>query len=226
MASDNRYPFVTKAEVKRRLENEVAFVIECLALMQARHEMRASGGPTGGPCGWMSSQRSRCTALAMTAAAGEITPKEMAEAARLLMGYSKQIAGVLRERALAADPSLAEAARVFGVLSRAAGSKQQPGAAASALAPSEPAAPKPAAAQPATEEQTDSADDDGERNDDLELSDVALAHLSSAPGSRSEEIAKAIGVTTAMISPVLRQLIAAGRLRSTGVGRGTRYSVA
>lgn len=217
MVTDNKYPFQSKAEIRRRLDNEAAFVVECLALMQARHELRTSGAKVDGPCGWMSSQTSKAVALSKKGAAGRLTAHETVEAAKLLQGYAKQIAAALRERALAADPSLADAARVFGVLPLMAENKGQPKAATS----------PPAAAEPAADgrDEGDACDDGGpeggERDD---LRDMVLTHLSTTPGSRSEEIAKAIGVTTAMLSPVLRELVTAGRLRSTGTGRGTRYT--
>jgi len=222
MVSDNKYPFVTKAEVRRRLEHEAAFVLECLALMQSRHELRTSGAKIDGPSGWMSSERVKASALANKAATGNLTTQETVAAARLLSGYAKQITAVLRQRALAADPSLADAARVFGVLPRVTANKAQP----------KPATSSAAAAEPATEEQheqepcADGKPEGGEHDDEFELRYLVLTHLASAPPSRSEEIAKAICVTTAMLSPVLRELVTAGRLRSTGTGRGTRYSVA
>lgn len=220
MISDNKYPFTTKAGVRRRLENEAAFVVECLTVMQARHELRATGAKTDGPCGWMSSQRSKGAALAKKADAGSLTAHETMEAAKLLQGYAKQIAAALRERAVAADPSLADAARVFGVLPRASANKVQP-----KPAKRPPAAPEPAAeGQDEQERYAGGEPEGGEHDDALELRDLVLSHLSIAPGSRSEEVAKAIGVTTAMLSPMLRELVNAGRLRSTGIGRGTRYT--
>jgi hypothetical protein len=226
MVSDTKYPFESKATVKRRLEHEAAFVLECLALIQARHELRLSGAATDGPSGWMSSQRTKGAALAMKAASGRLTAQETVEAARLLARYSRQIAAALRDRALAADPSLADAARVFGVLPRLAATKRQPKPATSPHAAAEPAAAEPTAE--GQDEQDPCADAEpvgGQHDDELELRDIVLSHLSTAPASRSEEIAQAIGVTTAMLSPVLRELVKAGRLRSTGVGRGTRYLV-
>lgn len=220
MASDNKYPFVTKAEVRRRLEHEAAFVLECLALMQSRHELRTSGARIDGACGWMSSERVKATALAKKAATGNLTTQETVMAARLLSRYAKQIAAALRGQNLVADPSLVDAARVFGVLPRVTANKALPKPATS-----------PPQAEPATQGQSeqepypDGEPEGGEHDDELELRDMVLSHLSSAPASRSEEIARAVGVTTALLGPVLRDLVKAGRLRSTGVGRGTRYTV-
>lgn len=237
MSTDHKYPFVTKAEIKRRLADEPAFVLECLALMQSRHELRCSGAATSGPFGWMSSQRAKATALAKRATSGEISPKELAEAARLLSGYAKQIASVFRENALAADPSLADTARVFGVLPSSPSSlaghrtarspkRTEP---APVCEPRETTHIDPKAARAAAEQSHAESDEDGEpdgggRDDELELRDLVLSHVASNPSVRSEEIAKALGVTTAMVSPVLRELVHAGRLRSLGAGRGTRYA--
>ncbi len=147
-------------------------------------------------------------------------------AARLLSRYAKQIAAELRGQNLVADPSLADAARVFGVLPRVPASKRQPKPATSPPASTEPAAAEPAAELQSEQEPcADGEPEGGEHDDELELRDMVLSHLSSAPASRSEEIARAVGVTTALLGPVLRDLVKAGRLRSTGVGRGTRYTV-
>lgn len=220
MVNDNKYPFVTKAEVRRRLEHEAAFVLECLALMQSRHELRISGAKIDGACGWMSSERVKGAALAQKAAAGNLTTQETVMAARLLSRYAKQIAAALRGQNLVTDPSLVDAARVFGVLPRVTGNKAQPKPATNPAAAAEPAAEEQYGQEPCADDEPDNYDDE------LELRDLVLSHLSTAAASRSEEIAKAIGVTTAMLSPVLRELVNAGRLRSAGVGRGTRYSIA
>ena len=45
------------------------------------------------------------------------------------------------------------------------------------------------------------------------------------PGERTEAIADALGVTTALLAPTLRMLVQGRKLRKQGFGRGTRYFV-
>jgi hypothetical protein len=248
MASDNKYPFETKASVRRRLEHEAAFVVECLALMQARHELRLSGVETDGPCGWTSSQASMCAALAKKSAAGSITPKELAEAARLLKGYRTQITSVLRERALEADPALGDAARIFGVLPVGLAARGHStnrrrredltGGPDSGTSPetAEPAVPTGVLTGPAGETTAGAKAEPAEPAGREELNEPPavgscevcqgiLDHVSNGRGGRAAEIAAALGVGTAEASKHLRDLLDQGRVRKVGFGRGTTYLV-
>jgi hypothetical protein len=108
----NGYPFVSRRDILVRIGADPAFAIECVAILQDRYEHRATGGPSAG---WMASHAAKATALAAKMALGEVTEKELVEAAKLAGRYSKQLARVFRERELAARPELGAQAAVFGV---------------------------------------------------------------------------------------------------------------
>lgn len=50
-----------------------------------------------------------------------------------------------------------------------------------------------------------------------------LRQVQDHPGSRCEDIARALGADTKAVSPVLKRLKEEGRVRSKGQARGTRY---
>jgi hypothetical protein len=58
---------------------------------------------------------------------------------------------------------------------------------------------------------------------DLE-SAVVLAYVRNNPNSSGEQVAEAHGCDTATLRPVLHELIAAGDVKASGKGRGTRYA--
>jgi hypothetical protein len=49
-------------------------------------------------------------------------------------------------------------------------------------------------------------------------------YVRNNPGSSGEQIASAAGTDTTTLRPVLRELISAGAVTTTGKGRGTRYA--
>jgi len=52
-----------------------------------------------------------------------------------------------------------------------------------------------------------------------------MAFPSSSTRSCGEQVADAMGTDTATLRPVMKALIVAGQVESTGKGRGTRYAV-
>jgi len=52
-----------------------------------------------------------------------------------------------------------------------------------------------------------------------------LAHLRDQPAQRSEQIASALGTDTATLRPVLKRLIADGKVETEGQKRGMTYSL-
>jgi hypothetical protein len=74
-----------------------------------------------------------------------------------------------------------------------------------------------------------SADDDKDVDADQEpvqgneLVPRVMEFVERMPGQRTDAIAKALGVTTAMLAPTLRMLVQGQQLRKHGFGRGTRY---
>jgi hypothetical protein len=228
MTDDLRYPFITKAAIAARLKaRETGFVQECMGIMQARHEARLVGRAAHG--GWMASQAVNATKLAARFAASNPTKAEVALAAGILGRYVKQIAAHMRERALHENPALAEAAARYGVGAPAA--------------PAPPASPAGLAARPGGEESAEAAagrgtqESDGEQRrptepaagaqdeQEDETARAVASVLREEPGLRAEELAPRVGMTTAMLAPTLRAMVAAGTLEKEGSGRGTRYSV-
>lgn len=209
------YPFMTKNQIRERVESDREFAIECVAVMQARHELRLGGGGGLGACGWMSSQASTASKLAKKLAAGEATEEEVDQIVAIVGRYAKQLAAHFRERALTDNPGLAEAAAKFGVLPdapavAAAGAQErqeEPAVPEKSAAASEP--PPPPSEPPA---RTGCEECQG------------ILDLIGEDGARTGEVAQALGVETAEVSKHLRDLVEAGLVRRTGVGRGTRYS--
>jgi len=109
----NGYPFMTRRQILARIEADPAFAVECVTIVQERHERRGVG--TGESMGWMASHAAKATKLGAKLASGEATDKERVEAAQLVKSYAKQLARVFRDRELAARPDLAAQAAVFGV---------------------------------------------------------------------------------------------------------------
>jgi len=59
-----------------------------------------------------------------------------------------------------------------------------------------------------------------------ELKQLILDHVISHPGLRTEQLNAALGTSTKLLVLPLRQLVAAGALKTEGQRRGTKYYVA
>ena len=232
MSDDKKYPFITKADIARRLDaHESGFVAVCMRIMQARHEARLAGEVQHG--GWMASQTVIATRLAARFATGNATKGEVERAAVLLRRYVKQLASHFREQALRENPSLTEAAARYGVTTPAA---PVPPARGRAPAPSErerepepatesrPEEPAPQTdAEPAPREHSTETGVGAEEQKEDETAAAVVAALRDENGLRAEELAPRVGVTTAMLAPTLRAMVEAGILQKEGLGRGTSY---
>lgn len=116
MSTIKSYPFVSKSQIKSRLATDNAFVLVCLAVMYSRqtaYEQDAKNTVVRNRAGFMSSHAVRGSNLAVKAAGEGLTEEETEAARDLVSHYSKQLAAHFRAEAIAADPSLVEAARVF-----------------------------------------------------------------------------------------------------------------
>jgi hypothetical protein len=61
--------------------------------------------------------------------------------------------------------------------------------------------------------------------EDLEATaNSILSYIKANPGSNSEELGKALGMTATEMRPPIHAMIAAGTLKATGKARGTRYA--
>jgi hypothetical protein len=111
-----QYPFVTKSQIKARLVAEPQFVVLCLSIMldrQTEYEQEAKTTVSRNRRGFMSSHAVKGTTLAVKARGEGLTQEEQDAAQGIVLHYTKQLAAHFRSEAIASDPSLAEAARVF-----------------------------------------------------------------------------------------------------------------
>jgi hypothetical protein len=136
--SPNGYPFLSRRQILQRIDADPLFAVECVAILQERHERRTRGASTGS-IGWMASHTARAVKLAAKLASGEATEKDRAEARQLARRYTKQLARVLRERELASRPELVAQAAVFGIRG---GDPSTPDATSGSRSDEQPAPPK------------------------------------------------------------------------------------
>ncbi len=137
--STNGYPFLSKRQILERIASDPSFVVECVAILEDRYQRRASG--PGDSMGWMASHAAKASGLAAKIAAGDATEKERAEAGKLVVRYTKQLARVFRERDLAARPELGAQAAVFGLAPVQSADVPAAVSVAAVPAPVEPLAP-------------------------------------------------------------------------------------
>jgi len=248
--SASAYPFVTRRELVARVESEPAFMKECAGVLQARTEQRAAGSaPTGKAWGWMSSERVVAGRLTAKSCIGMLSVDDESRLAKLVARYSRQLADHFRALAIQAHPGLAVAAERFGVGPTASDSSdisRGPGYPQESPERCHPSAePQPDALEGDLEagledvaeivetESDVSADDDTDVDADTDPEPVqgdepvprVMELVERVPGQRTDAIAKALGVTTAMLAPTLRMLVQGRQLRKQGFGRGTRYFV-
>jgi len=116
MSSIKSYPFTTKSQIRSRLSTDPTFVLQCLGVlynMQTETEQATRSTRVRNRSGFMSSHAVRGSALAVRAVDGALTIEETEQAASLVGHYTRQLAAHFRAKAIAANPDLAEAARVF-----------------------------------------------------------------------------------------------------------------
>jgi len=112
-----QYPFRSKASIATQLATDDAFVLTCLQVMlerQTEHEVATKSTLNKNSRGFMSSHAVNGTALAQKAATEGLDAEEAERAKAIVCRYTKQLAEHFRSEALAADPSLAAVAAVFG----------------------------------------------------------------------------------------------------------------
>jgi hypothetical protein len=111
-----QYPFVTKSALKARIASDDAFVLVCLGVLYSRqtaHEQDTKSTLNRNRMGFMSSHAVKGSTLAVKAAGEGLVEEELGCAREIVSRYTKQLAAHFRAEAIEADPSLAEAARVF-----------------------------------------------------------------------------------------------------------------
>ena len=112
---NNRYPFVTRSEVKARMGSDRGFLRQCVEIMVSRHARRIAGEP--GITGWGSSDASRVEGPAGRVLDASADESDWETIQRLLPRYARPVAQALREEQLALRPDLNAVARLFGVAS-------------------------------------------------------------------------------------------------------------
>lgn len=117
--AQNLYPFVTKAQLKSRIEADLDFAKECLVVMynrQTEYEQEAKTTVVRNRRGFMSSHAVRGANLALKVLSGEyLNPDEESLLQSIVSSYTKQLASHFRSQTLAEKPELAEQAKVFGL---------------------------------------------------------------------------------------------------------------
>jgi hypothetical protein len=123
------------------------------------------------------------------------------ELVQILREFTAKVADAVKRHALvSAGAALGKASNGQVGAARAA---RRPGSAAATVARSEPA----------TKQLLDAE----------AVGDQVVSYLKATPGLRTEELAAALQVPTDGLKPLIKKLVAGGRLRREGQARGTRY---
>lgn len=113
----NLYPFLTKAQIKDRLESDSEFrkqAILILFKLQTEHEQMTSSTLVRNRRGFMSSHAVHGTRIARLIEAGEpLSPEDEARVAEIAPRYSRQLATYFRAQAIAEQPELKAVAALF-----------------------------------------------------------------------------------------------------------------
>lgn len=117
IAAGNLYPFVTKNQIKARLESDYDFRLEAMVLLfrlQTEYEQATSTTKDRNRQGFMSSHSVHGSRIAKLVMAGEtLSDADVERVDAIAPRYSRQLAVWHRAQAIANDPALAEVARMF-----------------------------------------------------------------------------------------------------------------
>jgi hypothetical protein len=115
--SGNLYPFVTKAQIKAKLESDPEYRKEAMAILhtlQTEHEQATKSTLSKNRQGFMSSHAVRGSEVAVKIKAGEtLTAEDWEIVNKIAPRYSRQLATFARAQAIANDPALAKTAALF-----------------------------------------------------------------------------------------------------------------
>lgn len=103
-----QYPFETKKQIQARLEHDAAYVSECLSVLDDRLKARSPGDKA---MGVMKSHES--AAKALVGCTESWTDEQIASARKIVLSYTTQLAKHFRAERIAANPDLAETAKLF-----------------------------------------------------------------------------------------------------------------
>lgn len=117
MNNQNMYPFVTKTQIKTRLDNEPEFRLQAMAILhtlQTEYEQETKSTRSKNRQGFMSSHAVKGCKVAEKIKAGEtLTVEDQDIVDRIAPRYSRQLATFFRAQAIANDPALAKVAGMF-----------------------------------------------------------------------------------------------------------------
>jgi hypothetical protein len=115
--SGNLYPFVTKAQIKEKLESDPLYRCEAMAILhtlQTEHEQATKSTLSKNRQGFMSSHAVKGSEVAVKIKAGEkLTEEDWKTVDKIAPRYSRQLATFARAQAIASDPALAKTAALF-----------------------------------------------------------------------------------------------------------------
>jgi len=113
----NLYPFVTKSQLKARLEAEPTFRKEAMVILyhlQTAFEQDTSSTRDRNRQGYMSSHAVHGTRIAKSILAGEVlSPEDEARVDAIAPRYTRQLAIYYRAKAVAEQPELQAVAKLF-----------------------------------------------------------------------------------------------------------------
>jgi hypothetical protein len=113
----NLYPFLSKAQIKARLDSDPGFCREVMCVLlklQTEHEQATETTLNRNRQGFMSSHAVHGTRIAKKILSGEpLSGDEDAKVAEIAPRYSRQMACYFRARAIAEQPELAAVAALF-----------------------------------------------------------------------------------------------------------------
>ena len=120
MNNFNNYPFMTKRQIKSRLETDPEFQRECLVVIYRRQTEDEQSYKTTvhkNRRGFMSSHAVHGTRIAELILKGEpLDDEDEARLKKMVASYTKQLAAHFREQALRENPALAAQAAKFGIV--------------------------------------------------------------------------------------------------------------
>jgi hypothetical protein len=117
IATANLYPFLTKAQIKARLETEPGFRYEAMAILhtlQTEFEQNTKSTRDKNRQGFMSSHAVNGSRVAEKIKAGEtLTPEDEAIVQKIAPRYTRQLAIWFRAKAIVEQPELQAVAALF-----------------------------------------------------------------------------------------------------------------
>lgn len=117
--SSNGYPFTSRKDMKASLDSSFEVRSQAMVTLftnQTAHEQDTKSTVVKNRVGFMSSHAVKGSAVALKLIAGEaLTDDDVDTINKIAPRYSRQLAVLARNVALASDPTLADQAALFGI---------------------------------------------------------------------------------------------------------------